>query len=431
MVSVTLVEDTGIPVADAGPNALINCKNNTVQVGGNSATGPMITYAWSSPDGGVIDTDPTSATITVSVGGTYNITVTDNENGCTAVDQVNVTEDFSQPTGILSVASIIDCDNSTTTISVLADPPGSYTYMWSTIDGQIVSGNGTAAIVAGRSGTYSLLLTSLANGCSDLVSVQVFADPEVIAGLDVVLNPPECPEDADGSIHLIEVINGMPPYTYAWSTLDSGTILQLLTPGDYTITVTDARGCTYSETYSFPEPIEMNPDIGIDLMHEPGDSVNIIVTVQDIHAIATVIWGGVAPPCPGCFEITFPAHHSGEVQVTTIDTNGCTATDFLYLTVDINRNVFIPNIFSPNGDFVNDKFRIDGKMLKHIEYLKIYDRWGDLVYLVTNTAPDGYEGWDGTLKGRPLQPAVFVYSTMVEHTDGTRELITGTVTLLR
>src|SRR5690606_39050686 len=226
---------------DAGPDRMRDCKTTFVEVGGNSASGPTITYAWSTTNG-VIDSDPTAPTITVSAEGTYQLTVTDTENGCTAVDEVVVDAHYSQPSAILSVASIIDCDNSTTTISAQVSPPGSYTYTWSTIDGQILSGNGTAAILAGRSGTYTLQVTSLANGCSETVSVQVFADPEVIAGLDVILNPPECPEDADGSIHLIEVINGKPPYSYVWSTQDSGTILQLLPPGSYSVTVTDARG---------------------------------------------------------------------------------------------------------------------------------------------------------------------------------------------
>lgn len=431
VVSVSLVEDTGLPTADAGPDGLVNCRRDTVVLGGNSSSGPSFAYAWSSSDGGLILSDPTAATIVAGSGGTFSITVTDMDNGCTAVDQVVVSEDHTQPDAMLSVAGILDCDVATTTVTAIPVAPGSYTYTWTTVNGQILSGNGTAAIMVDRSGTYTLTLTSQANGCSNVFSTQVFADPEVISGLDVVLNPPECPGDADGSIHLIEVINGMPPFNYSWSNQSSGTILQLLSPGSYTITVTDARGCTFQETFTFPEPIAMNPDIGIDLYHDYGEEVTIIVTVQDIHGVADVIWEGVAPSCPGCFENTFTAEFSGKVMVTVIDTNGCVASDTLFLTVDKNTNVFIPNIFSPNGDNINDIFRIQGKLLERIEDFRVYDRWGDLVYTRPD-GPPGSDGWDGTAQGgRELAPAVYVYIARLYHSDGTDELVTGTVTLLR
>ncbi len=429
---VTLVEDTGMPVADAGPDGLINCDTALAVLGGSSSSGPDITYVWGSPDGGTIDSDPTAASITVSAGGTYILTVTDNNNGCTAVDQASVVMDVARPTAMLSVSGILDCDTKNVTITSDVNPSGiNYTYAWQTFDGRIVSGDGTPSVVADRVGLYTLYVTRGDNGCMDTVSIEVMSDPAAISGINALVDNPNCVGDNDGMIQINALIGGTPPYTYAWSNHNSGPGLLFLSPGTYSVTVTDANGCSFEESYTLPAPIPENPEIGADLTVDYGEAVTITLSVTDPGAIAEITWGGVAPSCPACFENTFTAEISGSVSVTVIDTNGCTSTAVLHLKVDISRNVYIPNVFSPNGDGINDIFRIQGKILDRIDYLRIFDRWGDLVYEQLPALAGDVKGWDGTYKGKPLDPGVFVYTAKLIYADGLERVVSGSVTLVR
>jgi gliding motility-associated-like protein len=116
------------------------------------------------------------------------------------------------------------------------------------------------------------------------------------------------------------------------------------------------------------------------------------------------------------------------------DFNGCSATAQITVEVDKNRNVYIPNAFSPNGDGPNDEFRIyTGAGVATVNSVRIFDRWGDILYEATDLLPSngGIPTWDGTFKGKQLDPAVFVYLVEVTFLDGLKLLYRGDITLLR
>jgi gliding motility-associated-like protein len=331
--------------------------------------------------------------------------------------------------GRATVGDVLDCDVIDNCFS--SDyPTGSYMYQWDTSNGQIVSGNGTTAIVVDRAGIYTLYVTSNANGCTDTVSIEVLADPEVIAGIDAVVDNPDCPGDHDGMIEILQILGGSPPFTYAWSNQTSGSGLLFLSPGTYTVTVTDANGCVFVESYTLPVPVAINPGIGADLLYNYGETLTINLTVTDPGTVAEITWGGVAPACPGCFTNSFLADISGFVYVTVIDENGCEARDTLELEVEKNRNIYIPNVFSPNGDNINDIFKIQGALLGTVEYL-VFDRWGDVVFEQAPTDANTQQGWDGTRNGKQLNPGVYIYTAMLIHRDGFEEVVSGDVTLVR
>ena len=92
------------------------------------------------------------------------------------------------------------------------------------------------------------------------------------------------------------------------------------------------------------------------------------------------------------------------------------------------ENVMVPNIFSPNQDGINDFFNLitDSDIL--IEDMKVFNRWGELIY--NNDNPD--LGWDGTLNGSPTPPGVYIYQIIYTNSIGSRrEIKTGDFTLLR
>ena len=114
--------------------------------------------------------------------------------------------------------------------------------------------------------------------------------------------------------------------------------------------------------------------------------------------------------------------------VTVSTAAGCFATDTINVTVyKIPAGLYIPNAFTPNGDGLNDVFRPIALGIKQINYFKIYNRWGQLMFSTTQQN----QGWDGTFKGKPQDEAVFVW--IIEGVDYLDKKITqkGTVTLIR
>jgi gliding motility-associated-like protein len=433
MVSVTVMQDDGVPVADAGPDKLLNCNINSVVIGGSSSAGPGISYLWST-SGGAIASDPTSPTITVTAGGVYDLMVTDSNNGCESFDQASVTVDTIHPTGVINVADILDCDTEMTTVSATITPAGgTYTYSWVTTTGQILSGGSSSTITVDRAAMYTLYVTSQVNGCSDTLSAQVLADDDVISDLQTMVDAPDCVGDFNGSVAILQVVGGNTPYTYAWSNQATGTSISNLGPGTYTVTVSDINGCKYTETFTLPAPVAINPDIGQNLRVNVGEIVTLVLTVADSGSIASIIWEGVAPPCQGCFTNVFTGEASGDILVTVIDSNDCEASASIRLTVFRPKHIFVPNVFSPNGDGVNDLFKVEGNTIVSVLSLRIFDRWGGLVYERYGLNPADKDGWDGTFNGKELNPGVYVYRAELLHDDErmTTEVIRGDITLVR
>lgn len=100
---------------------------------------------------------------------------------------------------------------------------------------------------------------------------------------------------------------------------------------------------------------------------------------------------------------------------------------------DSLRRIYIPNVFTPDGDNLNDRFIIFGnEQLENIDLLEIYDRWGELVFSGVNLKPNNINhGWDGTFRGRPVNPGVYVYRTEVTFLGGIKKQVSGDVTVLK
>jgi gliding motility-associated-like protein len=90
-------------------------------------------------------------------------------------------------------------------------------------------------------------------------------------------------------------------------------------------------------------------------------------------------------------------------------------------------------VFSPNGDGVNDLFKVEGNTIVSVLSLRIFDRWGGLVYERYGLNPADKDGWDGTFNGKELNPGVYVYRAELLHDDErmTTEVIRGDITLVR
>ncbi len=122
-------------------------------------------------------------------------------------------------------------------------------------------------------------------------------------------------------------------------------------------------------------------------------------------------------------------------KLTIYDVNGCTTSESIIVELDRNRNVFIPNIFSPNGDDRNDYFGVaTGPGVKKINFIRIFDRWGELLFTKENIpagADPSANGWDGTFRSRTVDTGVYVYLIEAEFEDGQKLLYRGDITVVK
>jgi gliding motility-associated-like protein len=209
--------------------------------------------------------------------------------------------------------------------------------------------------------------------------------------------------------------------------------------GTYLVNVFDQVGCKYDTiiTVQQPDPVSVNlgPDIDVNL----GDSIDIITPQINANFFITdYLWSTLSPlMCvdSNCTEITGKPIEDMVVKLNIIDENGCSGTDELKITVNKARLVFFPNIIRPNSDDENAYFNVKiSPAVAIVNSLKIFDRWGNVLYSKSAFLPDRLnpaEGWDGTFNKNPLVPGVYIYHCQVAFLDGRTLNYTGDVTLVR
>ncbi len=173
-------------------------------------------------------------------------------------------------------------------------------------------------------------------------------------------------------------------------------------------------------------------DVGLDQSILVGDSVLLSLTTNLLPA--TISWQpSSSVACPTCLEtLVFPAT-STLFTVQIGDSSGCTVQGQVYVSVTDPYIIYRPNVFMP-GSTLNEHFTIytSDVQANQIRNLSIYDRWGESVFQKTNfPANVPALGWDGSVRGKPCSPGVYIYYLEVEWEDGRVSIYKGDVTLLR
>src|SRR5205085_3900612 len=100
-----------------------------------------------------------------------------------------------------------------------------------------------------------------------------------------------------------------------------------------------------------------------------------------------------------------------DYMLFTVDAKGCLYSDDIHIRVLLNSSIYVPTIFSPNGDGINDILTPQADpSVTSFEYFEIFSRWGDFVYSSGPFTPGQLNiGWDGTFNGKKVSPGVYVY----------------------
>lgn len=302
------------------PNQLITNTDCGVCTGSivlnpTGGTGPY-TYLWA-PGG------QTTSTIGSLCAGLYTVTITD-ANGCVQTQTISVSNSNSGMTITLNGTDIScngSCNGSATVTVVGGNAP--YTYLWSN-----ATTNDT--ITGLCAGTYIVQVTD-ATGCVS-TSVVTITEPSTLVGSFLFVQDELCANACDGYITALPS-GGTMPYSYFWT--PTGQITETATnlcAGIYSVTVTDANGCTLTQSDTIVSPIVLilSPPVVTDATCNNSLDGTIDITVTGGGLPYTYSWTG-----PGAFTAAtedLTNVLSGSYTITITDANGCSVTD----TVVIN-----------------------------------------------------------------------------------------------
>jgi len=391
------------------------------------------TYTWQGignplNGNGTITANNTDIFINNLPAGNYRITVTDSYG---IVGLINFT--IGQPPVLSTTISLSDHEgfniscaggNDGSATAAVLGGTAPYNYAWS-------NGVSGPAIDDLQAGTYTVSVTDN-NGCT--TTAQALLDAPQPLSVAAEVTDPLCFGDREGFINVTTATGGVGPFVYAIGNqpFTVSPVFGNLGIGDYNIRVQDANGCETSITATVNQPQELIVDLGPDVRIGLGDSISLPANTS--YPVVSYAWkNDPALSCIDCYEPTVRPFETVAFSVVVTDENGCTDTDAITIFVAKNREVFIPNVFSPNDDGFNDILYIQaGPEVARIKSFAVFNRWGESIVELGDFLPnDPAYGWNGKHRGQPMNAAVFVYFAEVEFIDGEVLMFKGDVTLMR
>ncbi len=386
----------------------------------NGGTGPY-SYTWTP--------GPNSSAYNVSeiVAGTYNyvLNVLDN-NGCPITSNVNLT---FNPIPLITATSQTVCygDKGVLTAN------GAETYKW-----MPVNYSGSSYTTTGTNNLYLTVVgTNTTTGCNSLpITATLIVNPIPVPAISASGNTgcvPLCKtftaSNTAGSLQSCSWDFG--DGSFASNVINADRCYNLA--GQYTVsaTITDNNGCVATVTYSleaFPFPVA-------DFNYAPLKPIvnNSEVTFTDASHEAKIIkwdWYFMNLPKPHSNQQNpiYIYDEAGTYAIALVVTSdhGCTDTIVKTIIVGEDYGIYVPNIFSPNGDGLNDVFQPKGFGITKYE-LRIFNRWGEEL-MMTN---DFGHGWDGMYKGKLSQEDTYVWKINLTNVFGKSNELSGHVTLIK
>ena len=301
-------------------------------------------------------------------------------------------------------------------------PP--YTFFWNNgLEGPELSGLSAGNFAVTITDTY---------GCSRVLEDTLTEPPALL--LNAHFTNPNCEGPETGSIEVLSISGGVAPYLFGIDGSNFTDTWQFgsLSGGIRTLTVKDANACTVDTSALLVPAVIPTVDLGEDQTVYLGDGVEL--SVLSNIPLDSVLWDAQSGlSCRRCVHPFALPYHSTTYSAAVTSEDGCTRADSVTVFVLERRRVYVPNIFSPNQDGINDKLTIyGGPEVRMIRSFQIFSRWGELVFAQFNFQPNDKKGsWDGTAAGKPLRAGTYVWAAEVEFLDGERRVLEGSTTIVR
>ena len=366
-------------------------------------------YQWSS---GMNMINPTNATQTLSPTSTTTFYVTgETVNGCILSDSIVVTVVLDIPSPQLPNDTLI-CKGDT----IYVEATGATSYNWTPQN--VLSNPGASSTFAYPIENTSIYVDFI-NACG------IVPDSFMINVTDVYPNIVNdtiiCPGDT------ANLWANNADY-YAWSptaTLSfpdsSNTFATPLVNTSYQVICSNLIGCEKEKSVTvniYPTP---SVYAGNNQYVYYGVPINLAGQAEEPN----IYWiTEDSLSCLTCLDPILIPTHSNEYILRVEDPHGCLNYDTV--NIFVNGSIYIPNTFSPNGDGINDVFKIKAEEILTFE-LNIFDRWGLLIFATT----DLEHSWDGTYKGRLVQQDAYIWKVKYSDYFEKRVELIGHVNVLR
>lgn len=442
------------------PYKILDCVITSVVIEAQSET-PNTLYNWSfpMPPGNLQSSTITVFTNTLNATNTlianYTITLTDNNNLCITTKEVPMLQNLYKPVPQISsgVPSGISCKTNTITLTsqsssgmppntTLPHPYPVVAYLWQGPSPQVPLEK-SSTYVANFPGDYTLTAMDMNNGCTastvlnvpDNRKIPLVGSPLTSFSIDCGNNNTTITPTYSGSV--ADLSYSWTPMAGAVTSPPNKSNLVTNMPGIYRIKVTNTvNGCYATADVSVTIGIltaSINPSrkdgyapLGVSFYNfsESSTGSGGIKSFWNFGngTYSVTNSTGEIPLC----NYTQP----GNYDVTVFVTKGlCIDTVKMDILVDVPSAVEIPNLFTPNGDGVNDIFFLKTASLSEIT-IRIFDRWGNLVYY-TETE-NGNIAWDGkNYSGKDVAEGVYYYTLKASGKDGNSFEKKGNVTIVR
>lgn len=391
-------------------NAICTAANGVASVVASGAT-PPYNYLWSN--------NATTANATNLLPGIIRITVTD-AVGCPGVDSVEVGQTIKSFNNyFITVSEVCRLSDGI----IYANPSLGvlpYRYKWSNSDT-------LATITNLPANTYILTITD-ALGCLKIDTAIVNRD--LLSFASNISSTDAMCKGKNGTAS-VNPYNGIGPYIYNWSNGFTSDIIISLDTGKYFVTISDSRGCKSIDSTTIYNTV--NNTINASLVSDTNNVLSIVPIVftstsTDSIDIVKYTWnidGNEFIDTIGFQQFQFEYSGVYNINLLIEDKLGC--IDSATISVTILDGLEIPNVFSPNGDGINDVFYIHHSGIEEYE-LQIFNRWGALLFY--EKAPKVW--WTGyTTSGVEVPTGTYYYVCKAKSVTGTDYEIKGTISLFR
>lgn len=401
-------------VSAAAPQSLTCTLQQAALSGVGSDTGPNFSYQWAGP--GIVSGATTLSPL-VNVAGTYTMTVTNQTNGCTALATTNLLSNTTTPNAEAGPDQNLPCNTPSTALQGSSTTSG-VAFAWSTLNGHFLSGQNTATPTVDSSGTYTLLVTNPANGCTS--TSEVLVNKPIAIFPQRSITAPDCIPNTGG----IAFSGGVGPYQYSIDggvTLGSDSLFTGLAAGVYQTFVQDANGC--EEFVPVTLPSVLIPKIILDSIVDlqAGVAYNLSPALNlSGNQISLIQWTpSTGLSCTDCLNPVATPTTNIVYTLRVVSINGCPDFAAIALRIKGEVGVYIPNSFAPEAAGENSLFRMYTTRVIDNFDMQIFDRWGSLLFV----SKDPAIGWDGMAKGKAQAPGVYVYTIQFEviGADGAKE----------
>jgi gliding motility-associated-like protein len=320
------------------------CPKSEYQVKINITNPEKYTFLWTPVSLVVNGANTAQPILLADYGKKVTVEITNKETGCKEIKEI--VPDIKAPFVYNFTGAV--CNNQPSTVNINITNPNDYTYVWSPANLIVSGGNTASPVIKVTSGQQlKVIVTNKATGCSE----ELTYTPQILPPLSVSFTEPNLSINQGKSVD-IEVKNPLSGATYTWNTGAKGTSIKVnpIQTTTYTVTVTDAGGCT----------------------------------------------------------------GTGQITVT-VRVVSCT-----------DKDEYLPNAFTPNGDGKNDILYVKSNVITEMT-LVIYNRWGQEVFSTNQIN----EGWDGTFEGKNMAPDAYAYYLKATCISGDKFVKKGNVSLLR